>query len=172
MPNPSKLTKSLAEAIVTDVAAGLALALAAEAAGVHRDTVYGWLQQAKADRASGAAPGWADGESQHLAFSDSLASARAKFGRALATDLASGEKDHRALAYLERTRLARYYSDRALDEELLADRPDASSEGKADAGAVQVELTRCGSCGAGTATDEGRATFCSGCGQRLPEATP
>lgn len=69
---PSKLTMNVVTDILQAIEIGTPLAHAAKAAGVHRDTIYGWLERAKADEALYAADGT---ETLHLQFSDALSKA-------------------------------------------------------------------------------------------------
>lgn len=164
---PSKLTPELAELIAAEVADGMPIGLAAAAHGVSRDTVFAWQAQGRRDAKAGA-------ESPHRDFSDRLERARATFAKALVAGIkaarhGTGERDWKALAYLERTRLPAHLSDRALEAEA------ASLEGD-DAGGMPgwrpVEPVRCPACGAGTASDDGAPRFCGGCGAPLAPAPP
>ncbi|QSI50008.1 helix-turn-helix domain-containing protein [Thermobispora bispora] len=66
MARPTKLTTEVADQIVQGVRDGLPLARAAEAAGVHRSTVYNWLQLAET----------AEATPDLVAFADRLTRAR------------------------------------------------------------------------------------------------
>lgn len=67
MGRPTKLTPEVHEIIVEAVRAGNYIETAALAAGIHRDTFYGWLERAKDE------PG-----SIYSDFSDALESAKAE----------------------------------------------------------------------------------------------
>ena len=49
MGRPSKLTPEITQAILDVIAAGGTRTVAAEAVGVHRDTIYGWLRRGTED---------------------------------------------------------------------------------------------------------------------------
>jgi hypothetical protein len=180
MARPSKLTPDVVNDVCRDVEAGLVVALAAEAAGVSRRVVFDWLAKGRADDAAhdaaevaGDVEAMAAAASPEREFLHRYAQARAKFARKITGDLMSGEKDHRALAYLERTRLPGDYADRALDGAALAEAGatggEAPAPGAPTPGAVLAELIRCPNCGTGTAIDEPTpARFCAGCGGALP----
>jgi hypothetical protein len=122
---PTKLTSELQTAIVERVAAGNYLAVAARASGVHRDTLYGWLERGRA------------GEEPFAAFSDALKRAEAEAECAAVAYVRSGEQGWQASAwYLERKYPDRWASDRKKKRAELA----ALRRGDGASGAVRVVL--------------------------------
>lgn len=100
MARPTKLTDETAERIIQAVRAGSYVSHAAEYAGVHRDTVYGWLERGKKEQARLAADPKAKpdaNEAIFVEFSDRVMRAEAEaLIEAVAAWKTAGRSDWRA----------------------------------------------------------------------------
>lgn len=127
---PTKLTPELAEAIAKEVQDGLTIGLAAAMHYVCKDTVMAWQAQGKRDIREGMH------DTPHAHFSYRLERARAILDKAIVEGIkqsrfGSGERDWKALAYLERSRFPAHLSEKALDAQAAAEAGEQAAQAEA-----------------------------------------
>ncbi|HEY2567206.1 MAG TPA: transposase [Candidatus Aquirickettsiella sp.] len=111
MGRPTKFNKTLAEAIVKDVAQLVPFTIVAEAHQIHRSTLYDWINQGFADIQAGKT------NTELAKFSDSIKKKQCNAIKELLNEIKKGEKGWQARAWILERRFPLEFSSYA--QELL-----------------------------------------------------